>query len=190
MKDGRGKALSSPKTPSFDHVCAGGSHFVLLSRSADTPLYAAGDNRFGQLGEMGVPEDELHPVTFFSKTDGFPASISSVACGNRHTLALTLDGDCYVWGWYGGTCMAPEPVDIGGDGTNFPTVLTIACGSEASLFLLDDKSVWITGEMGGANAQPTTEPRRVTLKQTDEILDIRAAQWTYVALVRGRDTHP
>lgn len=189
MKYGSGKALSSSKMTPFDRVYAGGSHFVLLSRAARTPLYAVGDNRFGQLGEIGVSEDALRPIMFFSKNEGFPASITGVACGDRHTLALTSDGDCYVWGWSAGTCMAPEPVDVGDD-ADFANVSAIACATDASMFLLDDKSVWITGEKGDANTQPTTKARQVAPKRTDEVLDIRAAQWTYVALVRSQDTGP
>lgn len=162
-------------------MAAGGAHFVLLALNHSSPLYIIGDNRYGQLGELYPDEEEdcLKEMTFFSIREGFPGRITSIHCGFRHSVALTSDGDAYIWGWVSDQSdpfTGPVPVDIGEEG-EFPNVQAVACGAETSLFLLQDGSVWILGQ------HDTIKARQVPLPKPAR--QIAAAQWSYYALIHG-----
>lgn len=179
--------LSAPNLPPLDRAFAGGSHFVLFAPQASLPIYTYGDNRFCQLGDIYVPSDGLHALSFFSREEGFPSSIHSVVCGDRHSLALTSDGDCYFWGWsvfHGHTL--PEPVDVG-HGPDLVNVLSMACATDASIFLLEDGSVWST-KRGDTETRFATEAHRVQFHGMNYPLDIGAAQWSYYALVQNKES--
>jgi alpha-tubulin suppressor-like RCC1 family protein len=61
-------------------------------------LYMFGLNEDGQ---CGVPYRPEHNGRYFPVPLSLPfkVSIASVSAGSRHTLALTMDGDVYSWGW-------------------------------------------------------------------------------------------
>lgn len=165
--------------PKFDQVAAGGAHFLLLAQNNPSPLYITGDNRFGQFGELEVfsKEGHLHEISFFSKDKGFPCSIASISCGYRHSIALTEDGDAYIWGWVqneNDPFSGPAPVDVGNEDAELPNITAVACAAEASLFLLQDGTVWTVGERGTMKARQIPLPKPA--------LQIAAAQWSYYAL--------
>ena len=56
-------------------------------------FYAWGWNKWGQLG-IGRQGDVCVPV----EVEGLQQPISLLACGWRHTLALTASGELYSWG--------------------------------------------------------------------------------------------
>lgn len=138
-------AHGAQTAPAFRRVDAGGAHFLLLSEEASTPpLYAFGDNRFGQLGDVGLPlgSHTLHPVSFFSPCEAFPSALADVACGNRHSVVRTHDGDCYGWGWIpdaDGAIQPPFLLDLSTD------VAAVACGASSTYFLLTDNTLWGIG---------------------------------------------
>lgn len=183
-----GLLLQSPDTkmPKFDLVYGGGSHFILRACTEASPLYAVGDNRFGQLGSVRIRNDNttLHCVSYFSKDQGFPAGIQHVACGDRHTIALSTEGDAYVWGWYAPWGYSPPaPVDLDDNQHVYANVKAIACAADASVFVLADESVWINGEKG-IGLSSTTKTRRVKMDtKTNNVLNIGASQWTFFMLV-------
>lgn len=190
---------------SFCRVTAGGNHFVLLTNGPDQ-VYTIGDNRFGQLAQTTLSDTHsLYPVPFFSMSEGFPARVSSVACGHRHSIALTDDGDCYLWGWSseaGGPILSPMPLDIGPRGSD-ANVTSVSCAADVSLFLLDDGTVWALGHGPAADSDSTSqarlamhaEPRTpnsveesVLLESKPITLDapavaIASAQWTAFAIL-------
>lgn len=179
--------LSVPNLPPLERVFAGGSHFVLFAPQASTPIYTYGDNRFCQLGDIYVPSKSLHGLSFFSQDEGFPASIHSVACGDRHSLALTSDGDCYFWGWsVSNGHTLPEPVDVG-QGPELINVTSVACATDVSVFLLEDGSVWST-KRGDTETRFATEAHRVHFQGMNHPLDIGAAQWSYYALMQNKES--
>lgn len=141
-----------------------------------------GDNRFGQLGDMECSTQEGHllEMTFFSKKEGFPSSIKSISCGYRHSIALTSDGDAYLWGWVQNEddpVFGPTPIDIDEASDELPHLLEVACAAETSLLLLQDGSVWIVGEKGTMKARHIQLPKPA--------FQIAAAQWSYYALTQA-----
>lgn len=124
------------------HVAAGGAHFVFLASHPQHQVFATGDNRFGQLGDiaLGLDATDLHPVDFFSPIEAFPSAVVSVACGSRHSLVRTEDGDCYIWGWLPGAHVEPPTlVELDTD------VVAIACGASSSYFLDEHGTIFGMG---------------------------------------------
>jgi alpha-tubulin suppressor-like RCC1 family protein len=79
------------------NIAAGDDHFLLLTRSGK--VYSAATtkdgNTFGQLGVETAPDAALlTPYPVHINID----NISSVAAGERHSLALTSRGEVYSWG--------------------------------------------------------------------------------------------
>ena len=131
-------------------------------------VWSLGDNRFSQLGReacatslastAGSTEDlHVRPIDFFSPSEGFPDRIRKVAAGARHAAALTCAGNLYLWGWNGEGQLglgreAPSVVD-GPMLWRAPefyhnhdvTVSDVDCGSDHTVIVLDDGSVWSTG---------------------------------------------
>ncbi|WP_027659657.1 RCC1 domain-containing protein [Salinispora fenicalii] len=124
---------------------------------------AWGSNFFGQLGD-GTNADSVAPVSV-----SLPAgvSVTAVAAGNRHSLALTSAGAVLAWGGNaagqlgdGTTMDSSTPVSV-----SLPagvTVIAIAAGGTHSLALTDEGTVlaWggnSFGQLGdGTNAHRST----------------------------------
>lgn len=80
-------------------ISAGGAHTIALKN--DGMVWAWGFNCFGQLGDGTELYDSAHlyspqPVQVVGICD-----VSSVACGNNHTVALKSNGTVWTWGWGG-----------------------------------------------------------------------------------------
>ena len=80
----------------------------------------------------------------------------------------------------------PEPVDVG-HGPDLVNVLSMACATDASIFLLEDGSVWST-KRGDTETRFATEAHRVQFHGMNYPLDIGAAQWSYYALVQNKES--
>lgn len=88
-------------------VAAGKEHCLALSQDMNS-LYAWGAAPSGQLG-LG-PDVASQPtahvatptlVTFYGRDS--PCQIVDIACGQNHSMAKSLDGDVYTWGYTDGT---------------------------------------------------------------------------------------
>jgi alpha-tubulin suppressor-like RCC1 family protein len=75
------------------HVASGPYHLAFAT--AESNVYTVGQGKNGRLGN-GSESDADTPV----KVD-INGKVTQLACGTRHTLALTDSGDVYAWG-YGG----------------------------------------------------------------------------------------
>ncbi|KNC97488.1 uncharacterized protein SPPG_07403 [Spizellomyces punctatus DAOM BR117] len=124
-------------------LAGGANHSVIVT--ADGSLLAAGANDRGQLGIPGTRE--LHTFSPVAIPIVFPSPVFRyVACGWDHTLALTSDGDLYVFGSneFGQLGLGvdtkqvdrPMRLDIG------TAVEKIAAGMRYSLILTRDQQVW------------------------------------------------
>ncbi len=76
---------------SFDAISAGATHSVALS---DGVVYAWGRNHWGQVGDR----------TTFTRTTPVALNVAdetvaSISAGGYHTVALTVDGKAYAWGY-------------------------------------------------------------------------------------------
>ena len=89
-------------------IACGGSHSACVKK--DGSIYLWGDNQFGQCGlnpadhktitspallELSYPESVTKgAVISLCRTDEFVR----ISCGTQHNLALSVDGDVWVWG--------------------------------------------------------------------------------------------
>jgi alpha-tubulin suppressor-like RCC1 family protein len=118
-------------------------------------VWAWGDNESGQLGYPGS-------ATYSGGVKPNPAlvagitGITSIACGDQHMMALRKDGTVWTWGsnYYG---QLGTSAPTGNAGNNSPptqvpgltSVIQVAAGSEFSLALRSNGTVWAWGLNAG-----------------------------------------
>jgi len=112
--------------PRIRSVACGTWHSVYLAE--DGHVFTCGWNKHGQLGQGSHVSLGLRPTAISMLPAGpslirqsaaapAPAHIVSVACGNRHTVALDRNGQVYAWGWNerkqvcGGACIVRSGLD-------------------------------------------------------------------------------
>ena len=134
-------------------LAAGNSQSMALA--SDGTVYTWGWNQYGQLGN-GTTTNSRIPVAVV--TTGTPLAgktISQIAAGNAHALAMTDDGAIYSWGWnqYGqlgnnSTINSSLPVIVKTTGTPLAgkMITQIASGgSPNSLVLANDDTMYTWG---------------------------------------------
>ena len=134
-------------------LAAGNSQSMALA--SDGTVYTWGWNQYGQLGN-GTTTNSRIPVAVV--TTGTPLAgktISQIAAGNAHALAMTDDGAIYSWGWNqygqlgnGTTTNSRIPVAVVTTGTPLAgkTIIQITSGgSPNSLVLADDGAMYTWG---------------------------------------------
>ena len=134
-------------------LAAGNSQSMALA--SDGTVYTWGWNQYGQLGN-GTTTNSRIPVAVV--TTGTPLAgktISQIAAGNAHALAMTDDGTVYTWGWnqYGqlgnnSTINSSLPVIVKTTGTPLAgkMITQIASGgSPNSLVLANDGTMYTWG---------------------------------------------
>ena len=77
--------------PNIQQIDCGSEHSAFVDDIGI--LFTCGRSQHGQLG-LGNFSDETAPV-YVSK---IPDKVNQVACGNMHTVTLTLKGEVYVMG--------------------------------------------------------------------------------------------
>lgn len=136
-------------------VAAGSAHGLAVK--SDGTVWTWGYDGFGQLGDnTSHPGNQSRiPVQVQGVGgSGFLTGVSSVAGGGLHSLAVKSDGTVYAWGYNGtgglGNNGGPDsntPVQVKGfGGTGFlGGVASVAAGSEHSLALKGDGTLWAWG---------------------------------------------
>lgn len=135
--------------PSGDTVtglAAGGTHSLIL---AGGEVYAAGSDRFGQLGQgavNGVNKTSFTPVAIPSST---PVAVTA---GGNHSLIVTASGKVFACGdnTYG---QLAQPATTASSGTlvevNFPglstKIVSVAAGADHNLAVDENGGVWVWG---------------------------------------------
>lgn len=125
-------------------VACGWRHSVTVSSSGG--LYTYGWSKYGQLGH-GDFQDHLVPHKVEALKE---SSISLVAGGWRHTMAVTEDGKLYGWGWnkFGQVGVADNEDHCSPVQVNFPDeqkISQVACGWRHTLALTENKNVFSWG---------------------------------------------
>jgi alpha-tubulin suppressor-like RCC1 family protein len=134
-------------------VATGGKHTIALK--TDDSLWAWGSNDVGQLG-WGMATEQSVPIQI-GKEKGW----ASIAAGAFHTIALKLDGSLWVWG--DNDCGQLGDGDIPRNSSTPITIGTendwasVASGSEHSIALKADGSLWAWGDNGSISLGPDTE---------------------------------
>ena len=136
--------LSLPNNERISFITCGQSHSICLTEN--NLSYVWGDNQYG---ELGLGDKSLRNIpTLFSLPNN--ERISFITCGNSHSICLTENNLCYVWGWN-------EYGQLGlGDNNNryIPTLLKlpnnerisfITCGSNYSICLTENNLCYVWG---------------------------------------------
>ncbi|MEX2237778.1 MAG: RCC1 repeat-containing protein, partial [Dehalococcoidia bacterium] len=163
---------------------AGGAHSLALL--SDGTVRAWGYDLFGQLGDGGTNTDQPTPVA----VSGL-ATVTAIAAGGNHSLALLSDGTVRAWGYDGegqlgdgGTnTEQPTPVAVSG----LATVTAIAAGGAHSLALLSDGTVraWgddLFGQLGDGGTN-TDQPTPVAVSGLTAVTAIAAGGGHSLALL-------
>jgi len=138
-------------------IAAGGSHTVALESSIGSTVWAWGSNEFGQLGDEIISGSSI-PVQVKGAGSVDFTSVSSVAAGNFHSVALKFDENNVpaVWTWGsnefgqlgdGTNINKRNPVQVRGSaGVGFLTgVSAIAAGYNHTVAVKSDGTVWAWG---------------------------------------------
>lgn len=161
-------------------VAAGQAHSLALK--SDSTVWGWGSNANLQIAQTGGA-DYLTPQLI----QGLPGSISTIAAGTSHSLALSSDGT--VWGWglnHSGqlgisSSSSAQPVQIPG----ISNCTAIAAGPLYSMALCNGEVyTWGNGSLGrtATEQSPSNFPHRVTaLSGVTHI----AAGFNYAMAIRG-----
>ncbi|ODA90867.1 hypothetical protein ATY41_08100 [Leifsonia xyli subsp. xyli] len=152
-------------------IAAGGYHSLALA--SDGTVWAWGHNNDGELGN-GTTTASTTPV----QAQGLGGrTITAIAAGGYHSLALASDGTVWAWGHNndgelgnGTTTASTTPVQAQGLGGR--TITAIAAGGYHSLALASDGTVWAwghnnDGELGNGTTTASTTPVQVQGSNTD-----------------------
>jgi len=128
----------------------------------DGTVWAWGSNEFGQLGD-GTTTARLTPVQISGLS-----GITSIAAGDRHTVALRNDNTVWAWGdnWYGQlgdgtTTFRRMPVLI----ISLSGISAIAAGRFHTVALRNDETVWAWGRnFFGELGDGTTTDRHISVQ--------------------------
>ena len=184
LPDGRIRAVWASDEDSFDQRNIHAATFTLPRGEA---AWSWGLNSFGQLGD-GTLANRASPVRIAGLT------VTALAGGHEHSLALLSDGTVWAWGLN----------DLGqlGDATNtnrltpvqvpgLSGVTAIAGGDDHSLALKSDGSVWAWGhnnhgQLGDATFNDSTAPVHV-YRLTDPVTGIAAGSEHSLAITSRMD---
>ena len=124
------------------YVACGEDHSMFLSDNGD--VYVCGSNRNGKLGL----NDEKLEETSTPILNPFLSNIQQISCGHKHSMALSLEGELFVFGdnEYGQIGMNDikeyiQPIVV----PSIPPIISISCGSEHSMILDSSHNVWTCG---------------------------------------------
>jgi len=144
-------------------VAAGASLSVALK--SDGTVWSWGRNDMGQLGD-GTTTTRLAPV----QVSGL-SGVSRIAAGTIHGLALKSDGTVWAWGYnaygqLGDGTTTDRSVPVQASGLS-GAVVSLAAGSEHSVALKSDGSVWAwgvnsNGQIGDGTSTTRSAPIRVS----------------------------
>ena len=158
-------ATSATSLATTPQIAAGYSHTVALK--SDGTVWAWGDNSYGQLGES--PYTIIKRTTPVQVSSKILNSVTAVAAGSGHTIALRSDGTVLAWGYNsygqlgdGTTTWRDTPVQVSG----LSGVTAIAGGSFYTVALKSDGTVWAwgdnsSGQLGDGTTTNSTTPVQV-----------------------------
>ena len=143
------EAASQVKNLTNVSQVSAGSGYNLALRT-DGSVWSWGGNNFGELGvdpSVTAQGNESYR-TLPARINGLP-SIVAVAAGSQHALALAADGRVWAWGDQRNGILGNLQLDAGialpAQIANLTDVVAIAAGTNHSMALRKDGSVWVWG---------------------------------------------
>lgn len=179
---GDGSLISRPTpVPIMTGVAAfsaGGNHSIFLK--TDGSVWTVGFNHHGRLGD-GTGSGNSPTIARRSTPVEIMTGVASVSAGYYHSLMLKIDGSAWAcgsndYGQLGSTLTPGSPAS-----TDRPTpvqtmtgVAALAAGSEHSLFLKSDDSIWasgrnIEGQLGDDTTISRTSPVLILFRAPQSI---------------------
>ncbi|KAL0972652.1 hypothetical protein UPYG_G00192440 [Umbra pygmaea] len=155
-----------------------GPHVVIAT--ADGEVFAWGHNGYSQLGN-GTTNHGLTPALV--STNLLNKTVTEVACGSHHTIALTTDGEVFAWGYNnsgqvgsGSTANQPTPRRVSSC-LQTKVVVNIACGQLCSMAVLDNGETYgwgynCNGQLGLGNNGNQQTPCRIAALQGVNIIQV------------------
>jgi alpha-tubulin suppressor-like RCC1 family protein len=142
-------AVTTAGTPmagkTITDIAAGGRDFS-VALASDGTVYSWGSNDWGQLGYGALITQSYVPVAV--TTSGTPMAgktITAVAAGYAHTVALASDGTVFTWGTHVGTSFVPVAVATAGTPMAGKTITAIGAGLVYSAALASDGTLFTWG---------------------------------------------
>ena len=187
------------KTGTVTQVAVGDSHSLVLTSTGQ--VYAMGENNFGQLGvatNSGATTANSTPALV--SLPGQTGTVTQIAAGANHSLAVTSTGELYAWGdnqygqlgskaGYGATTANPTPAIVrmaNADGTPTKVPLRVteaAAGANHTLVVSTTGHVYAFGandfaELGSSTSVSSTPtPTPVTLPgESGPVTQVAAGQ--------------
>jgi alpha-tubulin suppressor-like RCC1 family protein/plastocyanin len=144
------KNLDATDFTDIIQVEAGYNHAVYLKSNGT--VWAVGRNNSGQLGD-GSKTQRNNPVQVKHADGAEFNKVVAVSAGEFHTVYLKSDGTVWAVGYgnYGGlgdgtTDSYDSPIQVKNqNGNDFTDVIEIAAGSNYTVYLKSDGTVWATG---------------------------------------------
>ncbi len=162
-------------------ISCGSHHSLALTDEGE--VYAWGQNRLGQIGNVSDSKTQLEPIKIFIVN---MQRIIAISCGSLHSIALTENGDVYSWGnnqfgQLGFTMCANE--------SNFPeqlkifekdekiSITKVCCGPYYSLILSNNGDIYAFGsneygQLGIDSAENQFIPKKIIIGK--KFIDIAA----------------
>ena len=144
-------------------IAAGEWHSLFLK--SDGSLWAMGFNEYGQLGDGNDNRDDVNiPEQIV------PSGVTAIAAGDFHSLFIKSDGS--LWAMGGNAFGELGDGTLNSGGTNSPEqivasgVTAIAGGTDHSLFIKSDGSLWgmgdnDPGQLGDGTEYGTNQPEKI-----------------------------
>jgi alpha-tubulin suppressor-like RCC1 family protein len=139
-----------PVGATVEGLAAGGTHSLIL---ANGKVYAAGSDRFGQLGQGGTSRINQSSFTYVLGSPSDP--VVAVSAGGNHSLAVTESGKVFAcgdntYGQLGDSKLVISPawveVSFKDPITGLsPEIVSVAAGADHNLALDEGGGVWVWG---------------------------------------------
>ena len=88
--------ISKAHPPQIEDLHLG--EYFSLAQSKRGYVYSWGANDVGQLGIAQDCQYSVEPVAVTSSKNTLSKAVSQIACGIKHSIALTKDNQVYTWG--------------------------------------------------------------------------------------------